>query len=83
MFVPLSLGIPLVVVVALAMGWLALILAGRNPLPFPDAGSRIFTAVAPAAKATILELLAQHGQPSREKLAGLPSRSSLDASEAL
>lgn len=41
--------------------WLGLILAGRNPLPFPDMGSRIFTAATPAAKDTIIDLLAQYG----------------------
>jgi hypothetical protein len=65
MFVPIWLGIPLLAVVALAVGWLALILAGRNPLPFPDVGSRIFTAASPAAKATIVELLARHGVRER------------------
>ncbi len=65
MFVTLWILIPLLGVVALAIGWLALILAGRNPLPFPDVGSRIFTAASPAAKATILELLAQHGVHER------------------
>lgn len=61
MFVPLWLGVPALVVAALAIGWLALILSGQNPLPFPDRGSRIFTAASPAAKATIVDLLAQHG----------------------
>jgi hypothetical protein len=65
MFVPFWLAIALGAVVALALGWLALILAGRNPLPFPDGGSRIFTAASPAAKATILELLAQYGVRER------------------
>jgi len=61
MLVPLWLGIPALAAVALAVGWLVLILRGRNPLPFPDRGSRIFTAASPAAKATIVDLLAQHG----------------------
>ena len=65
MFVPFWLGIPLCAVIALAVGWLVLILAGRNPLPFPDVGSRIFTAASPEAKATILDLLAQHGVRER------------------
>lgn len=65
MLVPIWLVIPLLAVVALAVGWLALILAGRNPLPFPDVGSRIFTAASPAAKATIVELLARHGVRER------------------
>ncbi len=45
--------------------WLGLILAGRNPLPFPDVGSRIFTAATPAAKDTIVALLAQYGVRER------------------
>ena len=65
MFVPLWLGIPVLAALALAVGWLAFILVGRNPLPFPDRGSRIFTATSPAAKATILDLLAQHGLRER------------------
>jgi hypothetical protein len=65
MFVPLWLGVPVLVVVALVITWLASILAGRNPLPFPDVGSRIFSAASPAAKTTILELLAKHGVHER------------------
>jgi hypothetical protein len=61
MFVPLWLGVPALVVVLLLIAWLTLIIRGRNPLPFPDVGSRIFTAASPAAKATIVDLLAQHG----------------------
>ena len=45
--------------------WCVLIVAGRNPFPFPDVGSRIFSASSPAAKATIVELLAQHGVRER------------------
>ncbi len=65
MFVPLWLGVPALVLVLLLVAWCALILAGRNPLPFPDTGSRIFSAASPAAKATIIELLAQHGVRER------------------
>jgi hypothetical protein len=65
MFVPLWLGVPALVIVLSLIAWLALILSGRNPLPFPDVGSRIFSAASPAAKATILELLAQHGVRER------------------
>lgn len=67
MFVPLWLGVPALVIVLFVVAWCALILAGRNPLPFPDVGSRIFSAASPAAKATILELLAQHGVHERFK----------------
>lgn len=65
MFVPLWLGVPALVIVLLVITWLALILAGRNPLPFPDRGSRIFSAASPTAKAAVLELLAQHGVHER------------------
>lgn len=65
MFVPLWLVISLLVALGLALGWLALILAGRNPLPFPDTGSRIFTAASPEAKATIVALLARYGVRER------------------
>jgi hypothetical protein len=45
--------------------WLALLLADRNPLPFPDPGSRIFSAASPEAKEVVVELLAQHGVEER------------------
>ena len=50
--------------VAMAAG-LALLLADRNPLPFPDPGSRIFSAASPEAKAVVVELLSQHGVDER------------------
>lgn len=65
MFVPLWLGLPALVLVLLLIAWLTLLIRGRNPLPFPDVGSRIFTAASPAAKATIVDLLAQHGVRER------------------
>jgi len=65
MFVPLWLGVPVLGIVLLVIVWLSLILAGRNPLPFPDVGSRIYSAASPAAKAAILELLAQYGVRER------------------
>lgn len=45
--------------------WLALLLADRNPLPFPDPGSRIFSAASPEAKDVVVELLSQHGVHER------------------
>ncbi|MEX1133186.1 MAG: hypothetical protein WEC15_08200 [Flavobacteriales bacterium] len=42
-----------------------LMLSGRNPLPFPDSGSRIFTAATPEAKQAMVDLLAQHGLAER------------------
>ena len=52
------------VFVAMA-AWLTLLLADRNPLPFPDPGSRIFSAASPEAKDVVVELLAQHGVHER------------------
>jgi hypothetical protein len=50
----------------IALGaWTALLAIGRNPLPFPDNGSRIFAAASPQAKDVIVTLLAQHGIKER------------------
>jgi len=45
--------------------WTYLLATGRNPLPFPDAGSRIFTTPSPEAKEAIVALLAVHGIKER------------------
>jgi hypothetical protein len=65
MYVPVWLVVAVLVLFGATATWLSLILAGRNPLPFPDVGSRIFTAATPAAKATIIDLLAQYGVRER------------------
>ncbi|KAF1711135.1 hypothetical protein CSC70_04205 [Pseudoxanthomonas kalamensis DSM 18571] len=52
------------VFVALA-GWSFLLATGRNPLPFPDRGSRIFSASTPEAKDAVVALLARHGLKER------------------
>lgn len=49
---------------ALAM-WTYLLASGRNPLPFPDAGSRIFAAASPKAKEAVVALLSKHGIDER------------------
>jgi hypothetical protein len=59
-----------VVVVACASflvlaAWTYLLASGRNPLPFPDRGSRIFTTPSPEAKDAIVALLARHGVKER------------------
>jgi hypothetical protein len=41
--------------------WTFLLASERNPLPFPDNGSRIFAASSPQAKEAVVSLLAQHG----------------------
>ena len=65
MFIPQWL---LAVVALLIIGlviWTCSLVAGRNPLPFPDHGSRIFAAASPQAKDVVVSLLAQHGAPPR------------------
>ena len=41
--------------------WAVLLASGRNPLPFPDPGSRIFTASSAEAKDAVVTLLSMHG----------------------
>lgn len=36
--------------------WTFLLATGKNPLPFPDPGSRIYTAASPEGKDAIVEL---------------------------
>jgi hypothetical protein len=65
MYISVWLIVPVVVLLGVTATWLGLIVAGRNPLPFPDVGSRIFTAATPDAKAAIIDLLAQYGVHER------------------
>lgn len=51
--------------IAVLIGWTALLVVDRNPLPFPDRGSRIFSAASEDAKNSIVELLAMHGVTER------------------
>lgn len=51
--------------VALLSTWTYLLASGRNPLPFPDPGSRIFTTPSPEAKDAMVALLARHGIKER------------------
>jgi hypothetical protein len=65
MFVPLwTIGLLSVIFVGV-LGWLIAFLRGRNPLPFPDGGSRIFTTPSPEAKAAVIALLREHGLRER------------------
>lgn len=61
MFVPVW----LLVVVALLLVWLGFTAFGRNLLPFPDNGSRIFAARSHAAQDAIVAILARHGVRQR------------------
>jgi hypothetical protein len=45
--------------------WSFLLATGRNPLPFPDRGSRIFSAASSEAKDAVVALLAEHGVRER------------------
>jgi hypothetical protein len=65
MFVPIWLLAFVSIVVVAGAVWTFLLVQGRNPLPFPDRGSRIFAATSPDAKMAIVELLAEHGLKER------------------
>ncbi len=61
MFIPVW----LLILLALLFLWLSLAASGRNVLPFPDNGSRIYTASSHAAQDAIVALLARHGVTQR------------------
>jgi hypothetical protein len=56
MFVPTWLMILVIAILLAVVCWALLLATGRNPLPFPDPGSRIFTATSPQAKEAITSL---------------------------
>jgi hypothetical protein len=45
--------------------WSYLFVKGRNPLPSPDSGSRIFSASSPEVKDAMIDLLTRHGVSER------------------
>jgi len=65
MFLPIWLIVAVSLAFALLAIWAYLMAIGRNPLPFPDPGSRIFTTPSPAAKEALVALLATHGIKER------------------
>ena len=65
MFIPKWLLLPGLLLVLALVTWALLAVSGRNPLPFPDPGSRIFAAASPEAKDALVELLARHGVRER------------------
>lgn len=65
MFIPVSLLIGVALVILVLLSWACLVAWGRNPLPFPDRGNRIFSAASLPAKEAIVDLLAQHGVHER------------------
>lgn len=68
MFVPLWLLVTLGLIVSLFMIWALAAARGRNPLPFPDTGSRIFAAASPEAKDALVALLTRHGLDERFRM---------------
>lgn len=65
MFVPMWLIVAVCLVSAVLASWSYLLATGRNPLPFPDSGSRIFSASSPEGKKAFVALLARHGIKER------------------
>ncbi len=65
MFIPKWLLLAGLALVLALVAWAVLAVSGRNPLPFPDPGSRIFTAASPEAKDALVELLARNGLRER------------------
>ncbi|MCA1798058.1 MAG: hypothetical protein LC632_01025 [Xanthomonadaceae bacterium] len=61
MFLPKWLIALLVLVFTALAAWTYLLAIERNPLPFPDRGSRIFSTPSPEAKEALVSLLARHG----------------------
>src|SRR4051812_37293424 len=65
MFIPIW-ALLLIGFLAVALiAWTILLVTGRNPLPFPDFGSRIFSASSAEGKDAIVELLAIYGVRER------------------
>lgn len=65
MFIPKWLLVTIAFLITILGIWTCLLVSGRNPLPFPDNGSRIFAATSPQAKDAIVSLLAQNGIKAR------------------
>jgi hypothetical protein len=65
MYIPLWLLIPMGLLIVVFGVWTFLLATGKNPLPFPDPGSRIYTAASPQGKDAVVELLSHHGIKER------------------
>lgn len=65
MFIPIWALLLIGLFMASFIAWTVLLILGRNPLPFPDNGSRIFSAACGEGKDAIVELLAIHGIKER------------------
>lgn len=65
MFVPAWILVILGMLVAVVLPWALFAAAGRNLLPFPDPGSRIFAATSPEAVDAIVAIIERHGGRQR------------------
>ena len=65
MFIPVWVLIASGLLVLLLLAWTTSVARRRNPLPFPDPGSRIFSASSADAKEDVVELLSRHGMRER------------------
>lgn len=70
MFVPTWLLLAIGLSWLAAIAWAVQVARRRNPLPFPDPGSRIFSAASADAKGAVVELLARHGLRERFRADG-------------
>ena len=61
MFIPLWLLVPMGLLIVAFAVWTFLLAMRKNPLPFPDPGSRIYTAASPEGKDAMVQLLSRHG----------------------
>jgi hypothetical protein len=60
-FVPVWLLVVAGLLLLVVLPWALCAAAGRNLLPFPDPGSRIFAATSPAAADAIVTIMERHG----------------------
>lgn len=65
MFVPIWILVPIGLLVGVLLPWALFAAAGRNLLPVPDLGSRIFAATSPEAVDAIVAIIERHGGRQR------------------
>jgi hypothetical protein len=64
-FIPIWVLLSVGTVLSLVLVWALFAVNGRNLLPFPDPGSRIFAARSPEAQDALITLLERHGMKQR------------------
>lgn len=65
MFIPIWIILLIGSFAVILIAWTAMLVMRRNPFPFPDFGSRIFSASSVDGKAAVVELLSRHGVKER------------------